>query len=243
MSKEKRVTVLLDEETKQKWERFKEEHNYQTISEFVRQSVNFCIEEANLVSVMKDFKNFSHALKEPLTTIKLSSQILMKNYADQLDSKIVDILKRINIQTETLENEINSVLEGSGLESSEGKYDILIVEDDSEFLDVLQILFDIKGFKIKAVNSGNKGLEWLKHHKPKLILLDILLPDVDGYEVCKEIRKREELKEIPIYYMTAVPEREVNKRMEETHADGYFLKPLDDDFADEVAQILSKKRE
>ena len=61
---------------------------------------------------------------------------------------------------------------------------------------------------------------------PKLILLDILLPDVSGYEICKKIKADEKLKDIPVYYITAVPEAEVHSKMSETKANGYILKPF-----------------
>ena len=62
---------------------------------------------------------------------------------------------------------------------------------------------------------------------PKLILLDIFLPDITGYEVCKQIRANDKLKKIPLFYITAVPEGEVSEKVKETGANGYFLKPFD----------------
>ena len=62
---------------------------------------------------------------------------------------------------------------------------------------------------------------------PKLILLDIFLPDITGYEVCQRIRTNEKLKKIPLFYITAVPEGEVSEKVKDTGADGYFLKPFD----------------
>ena len=62
---------------------------------------------------------------------------------------------------------------------------------------------------------------------PKLILLDILLPDIDGYEICKKIKSNDQLKEVPVYYITAVPHSEVVDKMKETGANGFFLKPFD----------------
>ena len=66
----------------------------------------------------------------------------------------------------------------------------------------------------------------MKNTVPKLILLDILLPDGSGYEICKKIKTDDKLKNIPVYYITAVPETEVHNKMSETKADGYFLKPF-----------------
>jgi CheY-like chemotaxis protein len=77
------------------------------------------------------------------------------------------------------------------------------------------------------VISGTKGLEELRGGIPKLILLDIILPDMTGYEICKRIKNHQKFKEIPVFLLTAIPESEVEKNMEEIGADGYILKPFD----------------
>lgn len=59
-----------------------------------------------------------------------------------------------------------------------------------------------------------------------MVLLDILLPDSSGFDICKKIKTDEKLKTIPVFYITAVPETEVYNKMSETMADGYFLKPF-----------------
>ena len=69
-------------------------------------------------------------------------------------------------------------------------------------------------------------MDLLHRKKPKLILLDILLPDSDGYEICKTIKSDKSLNDIPIYYITAVPESEVRESLKKTGAEGYFLKPF-----------------
>jgi CheY-like chemotaxis protein len=62
---------------------------------------------------------------------------------------------------------------------------------------------------------------------PKKILSDILLPDISGYEICKTIKLNNKLKDIPIFYITAVTEPEVSQKLKETGAEGYFTKPFD----------------
>ena len=77
-----------------------------------------------------------------------------------------------------------------------------------------------------------------------LILLDIILPDISGYEICKRIKSDEKFKSIPLYYLTAIPGTEVEKNIEETGADGYILKPFDlSDFEPILnkLQLLHKK--
>lgn len=77
------------------------------------------------------------------------------------------------------------------------------------------------------MTSGFKGLEELKINPPKLILLDILLPDISGYEICKQVKSDKKYKDLPIFYITAIRDSKVSSKIEETRADGYFLKPFD----------------
>ncbi|MFX1532443.1 MAG: PleD family two-component system response regulator, partial [Promethearchaeota archaeon] len=91
---------------------------------------------------------------------------------------------------------------------------------------VLTNFFEIRGYSCKGISSGVKGLEELSNSIPRIVLLDIILPDINGYEICKKIKSDERLKEIPIFYITAMPESEVSGKLNETGADGYLLKPF-----------------
>jgi len=71
-----------------------------------------------------------------------------------------------------------------------------------------------------------------------LILLDIILPDVSGFTICKKIKSSEKFSNIPIIYLTAVPGNKVNEKIEETKADGYILKPFDLSDFESVFQYL-----
>ena len=106
------------------------------------------------------------------------------------------------------------------------KYDILIVDDDESTINLISKYFKNRGYSYIDTSLGNKALELLQKNAPKLVLLDILLPDSSGYDICKKIKSNKKLKEIPVYYITAVPEYEVHNKMNETGANGYFLKPF-----------------
>ena len=79
-----------------------------------------------------------------------------------------------------------------------------------------------------GVSTGTKALEELNRSKsaPRLILLDILLPDISGYEVCERIKSNKNFNHIPIFYMTAIPESEVIEKLEKTKVEGLLLKPF-----------------
>ncbi len=227
-----RISLYISEEAKEEWQEFIKEHNYSTISKLIRESVNYFIDnKSNIFSdnlLKLDFEtlsNISHALKEPLTTIKGFSQLLLENSNDELNPEIKSKIESIFEQSLLLESKIKSILDDISINPS--LYDILLIEDDVATIRLLTNYFENKGYKCKGVISGTKAIEELKHYEPKLILLDIILPDLSGYDLCKMIHTNKKTKHIPIYLLTAIPESEVRKKLKETLADGFILKPFD----------------
>jgi CheY-like chemotaxis protein len=80
---------------------------------------------------------------------------------------------------------------------------ILIIDDNPMNLLLTSKLLENHGFKASTAESGALGIEFLKNISPSLILLDVMMPDVDGYEVCREIKKVEKWKDIPVIFLTA----------------------------------------
>ena len=67
--------------------------------------------------------------------------------------------------------------------------------------------------------------------------MDIMLPDINGFELCRSIKHNENLRDIPVYYMTCMQEDKVKRRMEDTKADGYILKPFE---YDDIAKLIDE---
>ena len=105
--------------------------------------------------------------------------------------------------------------------------DLLIIDEDDATCTVLEAFFKLKGYSSLCVSTGTKALEMLKEITPKVILLDILLPDIKGYEICKRIKSNDKLVDIPVFYTSALPETNIADHIVDTKADGYFLKPFD----------------
>ena len=105
--------------------------------------------------------------------------------------------------------------------------DILIVDEDDATCTVLEAYFKLKGYSTLCVSTGHSSLEVLKEITPKVILLDILLPDIKGYDICKQIKSNDKLADIPVFYTSALPELNIAEHIVDTKADGYFLKPFD----------------
>ncbi len=229
-----RISLYVSEDTKHQWQEFKDSHEYSTISALIRDSVDFYIEQKSDTigeglrrMDKKTISNISHALKEPLTSIKGFSQLLLENYTKELNEEVLMTIKNIFDQSLLLENKIINILDNIATEEPHPQYEILLIEDDLATIRLLTSYFESKGYKCKGVVSGTKGLEELRGGVPKLILLDIILPDISGYEICKMIKDHKVYREIPIYLLTAIPGSEVEKKIDETKADGYILKPFD----------------
>jgi len=103
---------------------------------------------------------------------------------------------------------------------------ILIVDDEHDFIELLQYKLGGHGYELIVANDGVHALSQARMLKPHLILLDILLPDLDGLSVCEILRRQPGTKKIPIIFMSALS-GEVTKRTASMQADDFFTKPLD----------------
>lgn len=227
-----RISLYVSEDTKVEWQEFIKKQNYSTISKLIRESVKYFIKKNSKLSA-KDFSQLdadslstiSHALKEPLTSIKGFSQLLMETHRDELNDEIYATIKNIFEQSLLLENKIINILDN--IKGEHESIDILLIEDDIATIKLLTSYFKGKGYKCKGVISGTKGIEELRSVTPKVILLDIILPDLSGYDLCKMIKSEKRLEKVPIFLLTAIPGSEVKKKLQETQANGYILKPFD----------------
>jgi len=104
---------------------------------------------------------------------------------------------------------------------------LLIVEDDSDISNMLQIYFESQGYDSVAVTRGQEALEICRRKLPNLVILDILLPDIDGYEVCRRLRGNLRTSHIPIIFLTQKDERSDQIAGLELGADDYITKPFD----------------
>lgn len=101
---------------------------------------------------------------------------------------------------------------------------ILMVAENCEDVDRLKFTLKKEKNKIKIVNNGYQALQWLKNEQPDLVIIDKLLPDTDGIEICKEIRKKSE---IPIFLLSTDQESEVIITSYKAGVSDYIIKPYD----------------
>jgi twitching motility two-component system response regulator PilG len=106
------------------------------------------------------------------------------------------------------------------------KQKILIVEDEESLLKLESILLTSKGYDVRGVSNGREALDAIAEEKPDLVLLDIMLPEIDGFEVCQRIKDDPATKDIPVVMLTAKKSREDMARGEKVGADWYITKPF-----------------
>ena len=103
---------------------------------------------------------------------------------------------------------------------------ILIVEDERDILQLVKLYLEKEGFRTVAAATGAEGLKCAKEDKPDLIVLDLMLPEIDGLEVCKRLRSAPETAMLPIIMLTAKAEESDTVIGLELGADDYVTKPF-----------------
>ena len=104
------------------------------------------------------------------------------------------------------------------------KIKVLIIEDDSYISDMYRIKLELENFEVLIAKDGIIGIEMMKKQKPDIVLLDIVMPKVDGFSVLKKIKKNIELKEIPVVFLTNLGQKENVERGFELGANSYIIK-------------------
>ncbi len=109
---------------------------------------------------------------------------------------------------------------------------VLIVDDDPDFVDATKAILENKSYDVKVAYDGVEGLERVRAEKPDLIVLDVMMPNKDGYKVCQELKANAEYQDIPVILLTAVGDKVSETRYTtrmgmETEAEDYIPKPVE----------------
>lgn len=118
---------------------------------------------------------------------------------------------------------------------------ILIVEDEVSLLKLESILLTTRGYKVSGVTDGLKALEEIKKDMPDLVLLDIMIPGIDGFEVCRRIKADPVTANLPVIMLTAKKSSADQSRGVEAGADAYITKPFKSAKIIEVVEELLRK--
>jgi len=122
-------------------------------------------------------------------------------------------------------------------ENKNDKKKILLVEDEKDMAYAVTLQLEAKGYEIITASDGREGLEKARTKKPDLIILDLMLPKIDGYKVCRMLKFDDKYKNIPIILFTARAQDSDKKVGKEVGADAYITKPF------EPSALLDKIRE
>lgn len=116
---------------------------------------------------------------------------------------------------------------------------ILIAEDERDIRDLIQFTLMFAGHKITAAANGAEALELAPKVKPDLIMMDVRMPKMTGYEACREIKKIDAIKHVPVIFLSAKGQDEEKQTGIEAGAVAYILKPFaPDELTRQIADIL-----
>jgi two-component system response regulator VicR len=120
---------------------------------------------------------------------------------------------------------------------------ILCIEDEPEMIDLIRLILSRRGFEISGANGGKEGLEMVRREHPDLVLLDLMMPQIDGWEVYQQMKSDPALKTIPVIVVTAKAQS-IDKvlGLQIAKVDDYITKPFSpQDLLASVDKVLGSK--
>jgi two-component system response regulator VicR len=119
---------------------------------------------------------------------------------------------------------------------------IVCIEDEPEMIDLVKLILSRYGFEVIGATGGRSGLEAIRKNKPDLVLLDLMMPDMDGWEVYQQMKADSEMKEIPVVVVTAKAQS-IDKvlGLHIAKVDDYITKPFGpDDLRNSIERVLGQ---
>lgn len=123
------------------------------------------------------------------------------------------------------------------------KYKILIVDDEADLVTMIKLRLEATGYDILEAYDGQEALKKAQDQNPDLIILDIMLPKMNGYKVCRMLKFDEKYRHIPIIMFTARVQEADKQMSQKVGADAYIAKPFEPDILLEKIQGLLKPRD
>jgi DNA-binding response OmpR family regulator len=120
---------------------------------------------------------------------------------------------------------------------------ILVIDDEPELVKAIEIRLKANGYQVIFAYDGEEGIQKAFLEKPDLIILDIIMPKMNGFEVCQILKGDEKSKEIPILILTASQQRELERKCLEAGASAALMKPFEADELLVLVDELLKKKE
>jgi DNA-binding response OmpR family regulator len=121
---------------------------------------------------------------------------------------------------------------------------ILCIEDEPEMIDLIRLILTRRGFEVSGANGGKEGLEAIRANHPDLVLLDLMMPDMDGWEVYQQMKADESTRDIPVIVVTAKAQS-IDKvlGLHIAKVDDYIAKPFSpQELMNSVDAVLGRKK-
>jgi CheY-like chemotaxis protein len=211
----------------------------------------------NELEIIKDdlMGMISHIIRTPLTVVKESLSLMLDGIPGQLNAKQKELLTTAKQNVDGLIQSVEEIFEKSWneivhptksdapaqatakKETVTPKKRILIVEDQAAIINMLRMRLEANHYEVITAGDGQEGLEKAHKENPSLIILDVMLPKVNGYKVCQLLKSDPKYKTIPIIISSGRTPQEIRKVSQEVGADAHVSKPF------EAEALLSKMKE
>ena len=124
------------------------------------------------------------------------------------------------------------------------KIKVLLLDDMEDAIVLQTLILESKGYEVVSAINGIDGLEKLKNYHPDIIISDVLMPEMDGFEFCRKVKDNEALRNIPfVFYSAQYTDKYDQKLADEIGAEGFIIKPIEmDEFLSRISAILQKHR-
>ncbi len=194
----------------------------------------------------------SHIIRTPLAVVKESVSLTLDEIPGKLNPKQKELLSNGKKNLDKLLNSVDEVfheswdaiarpsdenylIDGMSLTTKlPPKKKILIIEDQAMIVDMLRMRLEANNYEVITATDGEEGLEKARQQHPSLIILDVMLPKMNGYQVCQVLKKDPKYRKIPIVLSSGRTPEEIKKVGQEIGADAYVCKPY------EAEVLLSK---
>ena len=203
----------------------------------------------------------SHVIRTPLTVVKESLSLVLDEIPGQLNDQQKQLLSDAKQNADDLIQSIENIFEKSwdkivhpaknnlpsGATDREDsvttKNRILVVEDQAAIVDMVRMRLEANNYEVITAADGQEGLDKARKENPNLIILDVMLPKMDGYKVCKLLKADPRYNKIPIIISTGRTQQEVRKLVKEVGADAYISKPFEAKLLLSKIKLLLEKKE
>ncbi len=120
---------------------------------------------------------------------------------------------------------------------------ILVVDDDVDLSGIIRLILTSAGYDTYVANSGQEALDWLTGNRPDLVLLDLMMPDINGFTILRKMRANEPTKQLPVVVLTAKADQETRDETRSMGADEFLTKPINaNSLIDHVKRALAGRK-